>query len=166
MLSGSRIMRLLEELSRIGRDSSGGVTRLAYTEEETRAFEYVMKIGEEYGLLLREDPVGNLYLSTDPSEESTVLLGSHLDTVPSGGKFDGALGVICSLEIARALSKVKLERGVTVAVFRAEESARFGVSLIGSSIATGQFEESLLEARDRHGVKLFERRVVDRPGLT
>jgi len=151
----SNVKRRLEDLARIGRDPKGGVTRLAYSQEENFAFDYIKRVGISYGLIAKEDPVGNLYLELPGSpSEDLVIIGSHLDTVPQGGMFDGTVGVICSLEIAKILSQAKLKRKLVIAAFRGEESSRFKISLIGSSIATGQLNPNMLEAKDSKGVKL------------
>jgi len=146
----------LKEIARIGKDPKGGITRLAYSLEENEAFEYVKEVGLSYGLVAKEDPLGNLYLELPGETNGSIILGSHLDTVPRGGMFDGTVGVVCSLEIAKALLQVRLKQKLVVAAFRAEESARFKISLIGSSIATGQLDPSMLEAKDSKGIRLKE----------
>ena len=146
----------LKDIACIGRDTKGGITRLAYSLEENEAFEYVKDVGRSYGLATKEDPLGNLYLELQGRSEESVIIGSHLDTVPRGGMFDGTVGVVCSLEIAKALSQVELNKKLVVAAFRAEESARFKISLIGSSIATGQLDPSVLNVKDSKGISLRE----------
>jgi len=146
----------LRDIARIGEDPKGGITRLAYSSEENKAFEYVKDVGISYGLVVKEDPLGNLYLELPGQTKESVIIGSHLDTVPRGGMFDGTVGVVCSLEIAKALSQVELKKKLVVAAFRAEESARFKISLIGSSIATGRLDPSMLEVKDSRGIKLRE----------
>ncbi len=150
------IRRRIKDIAKIGKDPRGGVTRLAYTLEENKAFEYIKEVGISYGLVAREDPLGNLYLELPGPSEELVLMGSHLDTVPRGGVFDGTMGIVCSLEVANALSQVELNKRLVIAVFRAEESSRFKISLIGSSIATGQLKPNMLKMRDSKGIRLKE----------
>ncbi len=150
------IEKRIKDLARIGKAPKEGITRSAYSPEENRAFEYVKDVGISYGLNVREDTVGNLYLELPGHSEELVMIGSHLDTVPLGGMFDGTMGIACYLEIAKALSQVDLEKKLVIAVFRAEESSRFKRSLIGSSIATGQFDPRTLDFKDSKGIRLRE----------
>lgn len=157
------IQKRIKEIAWIGKDPRGGVTRLAYSQEENKAFEYVKEVGISIGLNVKEDAIGNLYLTLPGRSEESVIIGSHLDTVPQGGRFDGAMGIACYLEIAKALSHVDLEKNLVIAVFRAEESSRFMISLIGSSAATGQLDSKALEIRDSKGIRLWE--AIERCGF-
>ena len=109
-----RVFERLDELYAIG-----GGTRLAYTAEEDQAHELAAEWMQEAGLTVDRDEVGNLF---GRRGEAQVWSGSHLDTVPNGGKFDGALGVIAAIEAAERLPRVPL----AVVAFRAEESGPMG----------------------------------------
>jgi acetylornithine deacetylase/succinyl-diaminopimelate desuccinylase-like protein len=109
-----RVLERLEELYAIG-----GGTRLAYTAEEDRAHELAAGWMREAGLSVDRDVVGNLF---GRRGEAQTWSGSHLDTVPNGGKFDGALGVVAAIEAAERLPRLPL----AVAAFRAEESGPMG----------------------------------------
>ena len=110
-------MRVLERLDRLY--AIGGGTRLAYTPEEDQAHELAAGWMHEAGLTVDRDEVGNLF---GRRGEARVWAGSHLDTVPNGGKFDGALGVVAAIEAAERLSDLPL----AVVAFRAEESGPMG----------------------------------------
>ena len=111
-------MRVLERLDRLYAIGGGG-TRLAYTPEEDQAHELAAGWMHEAGLTVDRDEVGNLF---GRRGEARVWAGSHLDTVPNGGKFDGALGVVAAIEAAERLSDLPL----AVVAFRAEESGPMG----------------------------------------
>lgn len=150
----------IEELASIGGTVNGGTTRLAYTLEDQQAKKYVEKLMLQAGMTVRYDSIGNLfgiYPGTEP-DLPAVLMGSHLDTVPEGGKYDGIAGVLIAIELVRSffVSKVKLKRSLVVVVFADEEGARFGGSLLGSRAATGMLTPEWLERSDSEGVKLKE----------
>ncbi len=144
-----RIQRRLSELWEIGRVSGGGVTRMAYSPEETEAHEYLCaELPDAYSVSV--DPVGNLFATRAPDAERFVATGSHLDSVYNAGKLDGTLGVVCSLEAVEAFHAVADTSSVAplLIVFRAEESARFGHHTIGSRAALGDIDSEVLAATD------------------
>lgn len=151
-----RITRRLDELVEIGSTSDGGVTRLAYSEAETRAFDYVRsELPAEYDV--RTDSIGNLYGSLDHDADRTTLVGSHLDSVFNGGRLDGALGVVVAMEALEVISEtdVRPEHPPTLAVFRGEESARFGQHTIGSRGALGMLTVDDFSHTDQNDVPLW-----------
>lgn len=121
---------------------------------------------EEAGLSVRLDTGGNLIGRLEGSEPSagTILLGSHSDTVPSGGRFDGVAGVIAALEVLRALrdNGKKLRHAVEVIDFLAEEPSEHGLSCIGSRAMAGQLTPAMLDYRDGEGERLGD--AIDRIG--
>jgi allantoate deiminase len=153
------IARFLRELSEISRDPRGGQSRLAFSPEERRAHHLFEMWAEKLGLSLRRDPVGNTYAELAGTKPGPALLaGSHLDTVPNGGNFDGAAGVAAALEVARVLSETGgLESPYRIVVFSGEEGARFGAPCIGSRVATGVFTAATLrELTDEGGRTLAQ----------
>lgn len=151
-----RITRRLDELMQIGSTDEGGVTRLAYSDAETRAFDYVRsKLPAEYDV--RTDSIGNLYASANHDAERTTLVGSHLDSVFNGGRLDGTLGVVVGMEALAVLSETDAspEHPPTLAVFRGEESARFGQHTIGSRGALGMLTVDDFSNTDQNGVPLW-----------
>ncbi|MFB6160715.1 MAG: Zn-dependent hydrolase [Haloferacaceae archaeon] len=152
----ARIQRRIDEIAAIGGSDDGGVTRLAYSAEETEAFDYVRaELPDEYGT--RTDSMGNLYASTDLDADRTRLVGSHLDSVYSGGRLDGVLGVVVALEALEVLATTGATPVVppTLAVFRAEESARFGQHTIGSRGALGMLTTDDFACTDENDVPLW-----------
>ena len=164
-----RIRQRLEALALIGRDPRGGITRLGFSAEEQAAMDLVAdwlrKIGAEVGF----DPCGNLIARYEPTASAVpkvawaepVMIGSHLDTVPSGGAYDGAAGVVCAVEITQAVSSsggsLSLQRPLEVCVFRNEEGARFGGGLFGSRALTGAITvEDLKQMLDDTGTSIYE----------
>ncbi len=130
--------KMQEDLYRLGMigKSGRGVTRLAYTPAEDRAHEYIRERMERLGMAIRTDGAGNLYGTLNIRHRRTVI-GSHLDSVPEGGNYDGTLGVVIGLEAARAIKEAGVKTSLEVVAFRAEESTRFHTSCIGSKLATG-----------------------------
>ena len=131
-----------------------GVGRVVFTPEHIRARERLVAWGREAGLEASVDTVGNLWLTPISPSEPRFLMGSHFDSVPRGGRYDGALGVLLALEVAAERNAgEEAPRDVAVVDFIAEESSRFGAGTIGSSVLAGH--RSLDQARelaDRHGV--------------
>jgi N-carbamoyl-L-amino-acid hydrolase len=163
----ARILREIHELSQIGGHADGSVTRLAYTQADTEARMWLVNRMEEAGLRTEVDAVGNVFgwppnSSTDPP----ILLGSHVDTVPGGGMYDGTLGVVSALEIVRSLAdRENRVPPVGVVSFACEEGSRFGMSSIGSRAVTGQLVPGDLERlKDRDGITL--RQALQSAGLS
>lgn len=149
-VSIDRIQRDIAAFSAIGRaPDSPGISRLAFTPQDAQARSHMIGLLTEAGLTLRLDSAGNLFGLTDAALASpgqTVLMGSHLDTVPSGGAYDGVAGVVAALEVVRSLreeSKEPLPLGVVV--FACEESSRFRMATVGSKTLAGMI--SLEKAR-------------------
>jgi len=141
---------LFDQLRRDGLDEPG-VSRDPYGPGEQRAHGTCAAVAEGMGLAIDRDAAANLYMTlpgTDPSAKR-IVIGSHLDSVPHGGNFDGAAGVVAGLVAIQALRRlgVSLPHDVTVMGIRAEESIWFQVSYIGSRAALGTLPEGSLEVR-------------------
>jgi len=151
-----RLQRRLDEFSDIGRTDDGGVTRLAYSEAETEAFDHLGSELPDY-LDIRTDSIGNLYASADHDAPETAMVGSHLDSVFNGGRLDGVLGVVVALEAIQVLTETDRdpERVPTLAVFRGEESARFNQHTIGSRGALGILKAEDFSHTDQNDIPLW-----------
>jgi hydantoinase/carbamoylase family amidase len=153
----ARVRERLAEMARIGGEPGGGVTRLAYTPQEREAHELFRAWAEDDGARVDIDSAGN---SVAVYGEGTpyFLVGSHLDTVPHGGRFDGAAGVVAALEVASRAAigaEAGLRHGIRAVAFAAEEGARFGHPTLGSSLATGLLDEIALgKLRDAEGTSV------------
>src|SRR5436309_10758185 len=150
-----RLQKHIDELSAIGaRD--GAVTRLGLTAEEQAARDLVGAWCAARGAEVRRDAAGNMFarFPGERDKEAVVLVGSHVDSVPEGGRFDGALGVICAVEAIESLLDVgtRFQRPVEVVAWADEEGARFGIGLFGSAAAFDRLPARAAERADRSGV--------------
>ncbi len=154
-----RLIRDLNAISKIGIGSGGSVTRLVFSVKDLRSRQLLIHLLRQAGLKIHIDRVGNIFgrLEGRNPGAPAVLVGSHLDTVVQGGKFDGTVGVVGALEAVRTLREqnVALSSPVEVVCFVGEESSRFGYSTLGSSLLAGEISmEDLTHAVDRDGTKL------------
>lgn len=153
MVSADNIQSHLDALSKIGNlgpSLEDGFTRPSWSEEESRAFDYIKSIAVGNGFSASTDAVGNLFLSYGcEGGREIVQIGSHLDTVVKGGLFDGGAGIIAGLEAFIAVSKTvkNLKRGLELVIWRGEESGTFGVVFKGSKAAFGLLPVSALESK-------------------
>jgi hydantoinase/carbamoylase family amidase len=154
-----RLLRDLNAVSRIGIGDRGSVTRLVFSIKELRSRQFLIHQMRQIGLQIHIDRIGNIFgrLVGAHAKNPALLVGSHLDTVVHGGKFDGTLGVIAALEAARTLKEhnIVLQSPVEVVCFVGEESSRFGYSTLGSSLIAGEVQgKDLAHAADAQGTKL------------
>lgn len=138
-VSKNRMAQLLDGLAQFGRTLQG-TTRLAYSAEDRAAQKWLLEKIQTLKLTVTEDVVGNVFLYRAGTAEdlACVATGSHLDTVINGGNYDGICGIVSAVEALYMLQDEKLQRGIKVIIFRAEESSRFGFATIGSKLLTGQ----------------------------
>jgi allantoate deiminase len=131
----------LEAAAQIGADG-GGVTRFAWSPELGEANEWLIGRLEGLGLETAVDAAGNVFGRWNAGEGKAVLVGSHLDTVPRGGRYDGALGVLAALETARALKAdgIEPQRPLWVVSFNDEEGGRFQTGMLGSRAFCGELD--------------------------
>jgi hydantoinase/carbamoylase family amidase len=149
-----RVRDRIEKLFDLVGRADGGALRLAYSAEEARAMMLVGEWLEEAGLEVGKDRYGNLWGMPLGWNGAVVTSGSHVDTVPGGGRFDGALGTVLAVECARRLSGP-----CGVLVCAAEEAPRFGAGTLGSRSLLGKLsEEDLHTLRDSEGVSVAEAR--------
>jgi beta-ureidopropionase / N-carbamoyl-L-amino-acid hydrolase len=155
-VNAQRLHDSLAELARIGATQAGGVTRLALSDEDRQARDLLIRWLKEAGLEPRIDDVGNIS-AIRPGRDSgpPVLLGSHIDTVVRGGRYDGALGVLGALEVIRTLNDLGLETRQPIGLvnWTNEEGVRFEPAMTCSGVATGRFTaEYVAERTDRAGL--------------
>jgi N-carbamoyl-L-amino-acid hydrolase len=156
-----RLLRDLNAVSRIGIGDHGSVTRLVFSIKELRSRQFLIHQMRQIGLQIHIDRIGNIFGRMDGhnAKAPALLVGSHLDTVLHGGKFDGTMGVIAALEAARTLKEqeIVLQSPVEVVCFVGEESSRFGYSTLGSSLVAGEVHAKDLDyAADAQGNKLAD----------
>lgn len=160
VVNGERLKNTIEAFADFGRTDKNGVTRLSLTEQDVRVRNYFRSCCEELGMSVKVDDMGNMYATLEGAEEGPpVVIGSHLDTVLKGGRFDGVLGVIAGLEVVRTLVDhgVKPRLPVTVMNFTNEEGARFEPSMMASGVLSGKFDKAvMLNKKDPDGVTFGE----------
>ena len=140
-IDGRRLWDSLMAMAEIGATPKGGVRRLALTDLDRCGRDRFHAECEAAGLTVRIDAIGNMFArraGRDPAR-APVLFGSHLDSQPSGGKFDGALGVLAGLEVVRSLNDqgIVTEAPLDLVNWTDEEGSRFGQALIGSGVWAG-----------------------------
>ncbi|MCH4561610.1 Zn-dependent hydrolase [Halomonas sp. EGI 63088] len=158
-IDGQRLWESLMAMAEIGPTANGGNCRLALTEEDAAGRRLLIEWCEAVGCTLRVDRVGNLFLRRPGKRDDLdpVATGSHLDTQPRGGRFDGILGVLAGLEVFRTLHEagVVTERPLELVVWTNEEGSRFAPAMVASGAYAGVFSEAYtLSRRDRDGVTL------------
>ena len=159
----ARLEKRIGELSAIG-GSGTSVTRLGLSPEEQRARDLIGGWLSARGAKVWRDPAANVYgrfrmgRGSGPSSAIALLVGSHIDSVPEGGRFDGALGVLCAVEAVDALldDGVRFRRPVEVVGWCDEEGARFGIGLFGSCAAFGRLPDGAAQRADRSGVTIAD----------
>jgi len=160
-INPDRLWQSLMDLARIGATGKGGVRRLTLTDADRRGRDQFVAWCREAGLAVEVDGIGNIFgrrPGTDP-RALPVAIGSHLDSQPSGGKFDGAYGVMAGLEIVRALNDagVRTRAPLEVVSWTNEEGSRFVPTLMGSGVFAGVFSlENVLEEKDVDGISVRE----------
>ncbi len=152
----ARLERRIAELSAIG-GSGTSVTRLGLSADEQRARDLVGGWLRSRGARVWRDAAANVYGRFGDAGPA-ILVGSHIDSVPEGGRFDGALGVLCAVEAVDALldDGVRFVRPVEIVGWCDEEGARFGIGLFGSSAAFGRLPDGAAQRADRGGVTIAE----------
>jgi N-carbamoyl-L-amino-acid hydrolase len=175
-INQDRLQASLTEFAAIGATPGGGVTRLAMSEEDRQARDLLRQRMSEAGLTVRIDDLGNITGRRDGTEPGpAVILGSHLDTVERGGRYDGALGVLGALEVVRTLNDHGLSTRLPIEVvnWTDEEGARFQPANMASGIMAGAFTpDELYERRDRDGIRFLDElrrhgylgEIANRPG--
>jgi len=156
-----RIEGHLDTLSQFTATPGKGTTRLSYSREDLQARQYIKEKMKEYGLQVEEDGLGNIFgkMEGQLKEAPSVLIGSHFDSVPNGGAFDGQAGVVVGLEVAGLFAKNKVQPNYPLEVIAMieEEGARFGGGLMGSRGIVGLLsEEAFKNLTDKDGISTVE----------
>ncbi|MBE7373949.1 Zn-dependent hydrolase [Pseudomonas lopnurensis] len=160
-IDSNRLWQSLMDLAKIGATDKGGVCRLALTELDRQGRELFVGWCREAGLSVRVDAIGNIFArreGTDPTRRA-IAMGSHIDTQPTGGKFDGNFGVLAGLEVLRTLNDhcIQTAAPLEVVVWTNEEGSRFVPVMMGSGVFTGAFGlEHALVQKDIDGVSVAD----------
>src|SRR4051812_41786463 len=160
-INGERLWASLMELARIGATPKGGVRRITLTPTDREGRELFARWCREAGLQVNVDGIGNMFARREGTDRGTlpVVMGSHLDSQPNGGKFDGAYGVMAGLEVVRALNDagVQTRAPLEVASWTNEEGSRFVPTLMGSGVFAGVYQlDEILAHKDVEGTSVGE----------
>lgn len=152
-----RLEKTLQKVNEFGY-SEEGINRIAYTKAEQEAVQYLIELFKKEGMNVKVDSIGNVIARREGMDPTlpAVVTGSHIDTVYNGGKYDGTIGVVTGLELIRTLNEknIRTKHPIEIIIFACEESARFGVSTIGSSALIGEFQQEYLTLTDKDGISL------------
>ncbi|WP_182006714.1 Zn-dependent hydrolase [Priestia aryabhattai] len=146
-VNGERLKNTLERFAEYGRTPNNGVSRLALSEEDRLARDYFCSCCRDLGMDIKIDDLGCIYATLEGLEDKPpVVIGSHMDSVKKGGRFDGILGVVAGLELVRTLVEhnIKPKVPITIVNFTNEEGARFEPSMMASGILSGKFQKDVM----------------------
>ncbi|MFF2443731.1 Zn-dependent hydrolase [Priestia megaterium] len=158
-VNGERLKNTLERFADYGRTPNNGVTRLALSEEDRLARDYFCSCCRDLGMDIKIDDLGCIYATLEGLEDKPpVVIGSHMDSVKKGGRFDGILGVVAGLELVRTLVEhnIKPKVPITIVNFTNEEGARFEPSMMASGILSGKFQKDVMMKKTDVGGVTFE----------
>jgi beta-ureidopropionase / N-carbamoyl-L-amino-acid hydrolase len=149
-VDGTRLWHSLMEMAKIGATPKGGVKRLTLTDLDGQSRKLFRKWCEAAGCSITVDEMGNIFARRPGADDTLapVMMGSHLDTQPTGGKFDGALGVLGALEVVRSLNdlNIRTRRPIEVANWTNEEGSRYAPAMIASGVFAGVYTKELAYA--------------------
>jgi allantoate deiminase len=155
-INSQRLQQHFEAMSLIGKIGETGTCRPAHTELEKQGFEIAATWMQEAGMKTRIDNFGNLIGRLEGKNPTlpVLMMGSHLDSQPYGGRFDGVAGVLCAIEVVKTLQDNAIipERSIDVISFADEEGWRFNKGLFGSRGILGKLEEGELKRADKDGI--------------
>src|ERR1700704_606550 len=160
-VNGERLWASLMELARIGATPKGGVCRLAASDLDGEARRLFIRWCKEAGCAVRGDKIGNIFAQRPGRAPALppIMTGSHLDTQPTGGRFDGAYGVMAGLEVVRSLNDLgyETEAAVGIVAWTHEEGSRFVPTLMGSGVFAGVHPlKEILNEKDDDGITVGE----------
>ena len=160
-INGERLWDSLMEMAKVGATDKGGNCRLALTDLDREGRDLFVRWCEEAGCTIRIDKMGNIFARREGRNEALppVMTGSHLDTQPTGGRFDGVYGVLAGLEVVRSLNDLnyETEHPIEVVVWTNEEGSRFPPAMVSSGVFAGVFElEYGLSRQDSEGRTIGE----------
>ncbi len=163
-VDGKRLQSTLEEMARIGATPGGGVQRLTLTDEDKQARDLFVRWLEELDLTVTIDEMGNIFGRRPgrSNDLAPVMSGSHIDSQPKGGRFDGILGVMGALEVLRTLHDhgVETERPIDIVDWTNEEGSRFAPAMVASGVWAGALERDWAYSRTDINGKRFEDELI------
>lgn len=159
MISTERLQTNFDMIGQIS-GAGEGITRLAFSEEDWGARRFIIKLMTQAELTIRTDNFGNIIGRREGinPDAPVIMCGSHIDSVPNGGNFDGVLGVLSAIEVINVMNETSFKNyhPIEVVVFMCEESSRFGVATLGSKAMCGKLDcASLKKLTDKDGNSLY-----------
>jgi beta-ureidopropionase / N-carbamoyl-L-amino-acid hydrolase len=158
--NANRLQQLIELFSEYGKTENNGVTRLSLSDEDIAARKKFQELCEEIELTVKYDDMGNMYATLAGKQDlPPIVIGSHLDSVIKGGRFDGVLGVLTALEAVYTIKEenIELDYPITIVNFTNEEGARFEPSLMASGVLSGKFDKKkMIASTDKNGISFAQ----------
>lgn len=153
-----RLMADIKKLGNIGYEEGKGTSRMAYSEAFFKGRDFVKFLMEEAGLVTHIDAVGNLTGVLEGTDSKKIAIGSHIDTVPNGGMYDGALGVLAGIEAVRVLKEMNYQNKHTIEIiaFNEEEGNVVGGTFGSKAFAGAKLEDSMIEKMAEYGMTVFD----------
>ena len=158
--NSQRLQILIEQFSQFGATANGGVTRLSLSKEDELARNYFCEICKELGMSIQVDDMANIYATLPGKKDCPpIVIGSHLDSVEKGGRFDGVLGILTGIEAIRTLKENNIELDIPLMLvnFTNEEGARFDPAMMSSGVIASKFsKEKMQQSFDKNGITFQE----------
>lgn len=155
-----RVLNDLEKITKFTRTPLNGCTRFSFSAEDKEAREYLFSQMKELGLEIKVDGIGNIRAKYGKDlETQSIMIGSHIDTVGNGGKYDGLIGVLAALEVIRVIHEDKSEliHPIELIIFAEEEGSNFGSTMLGSKVLTGKLSlDDLKTSKNSDGISAYE----------
>lgn len=157
MNDSALVQSWFDQLNTIGVQADGSTLRLGYTETEDQMIDCIVGFAREFGMQSYQDSVGNTFIYNGNNQGDYTVIGSHVDSVVNGGKFDGVAGVISGLLVLKWIADAKLDIPVKVGIFRMEESSVMGMATVGSKLISGKINEAKLkQLKNDKGITLYD----------
>ena len=155
-INTKRLEKLLDDFAQIGRTDNGGVSRLTLTMVDKQARDLLIQISQSAGFKVRVDAIGNIFIRREGLKYLPVVMtGSHGDSQPKGGRYDGIYGVLAGLEVLLTLNDFNIETNhpIELVMWTNEEGSRFAPAMMGSAVFTGKLKlEEAYAIKDQDGI--------------
>lgn len=160
-INRKRFENMIERFADFGRTENNGVTRLAFSEEDIKVRQHFEQVCNKLNMTVTHDDVGNMYAKLPGADNDLppIVIGSHLDSVEKGGRFDGVLGVLTGLEVVQTMkdNDIKPQMPIVIANITNEEGARFEPAMMASGIISGKFDKTTMsQSKDPNGTTFGE----------
>ena len=156
-INNERLLKLLDDFAQFCKTENNGVTRLALSNEDKLARDYFIQLARQADFSVKVDPIGNIFVRREGKypKLSPILVGSHGDSQPLGGRYDGIYGVLAGFEALLSLNdyQIETERPIDLVMWTNEEGSRFSPAMMGSAVFTGKLSiEEAFRKQDKNGI--------------